>query len=149
MRQSARRRPLMAEINVVPYIDVMLVLLVIFMVTVPLIQQGVEVKLPPAEAKVIANQDAPDPLIVTVNKDGNISLNQGPAANRSLSPSFLARELRPLLSAAASQVYVRGDRDAQYGQVVAVMVILQQEGVTDIGLMTEPPNPTPANPTPQ
>ena len=143
MRQSSRRRPLMAEINVVPYIDVMLVLLVIFMVTVPLIQQGVEVNLPSADAQAIANQEAPNPLIVTVDKQGNVSLNQGAAANRSLSPDFLMREITPLLPAVNGQVYVRGDRDAQYGQVMAVMVILQQAGVSDIGLMTKPPHRTP------
>lgn len=140
MRQSSRRRSLMAEINVVPYIDVMLVLLVIFMVTVPLIQQGVEVNLPSAEAEIIANQDAPDPLIVTVDKKGNVSLNQGAAANRRLSPDLLARELKPLLPIVGNQVYVRGDRDAQYGQVMAVMIILQRAGVSDLGLMTRPPN---------
>lgn len=143
MRQSSRRRPLMAEINVVPYIDVMLVLLVIFMVTVPLIQQGVEVNLPSADAQAIANQEAPNPLIVTVDKQGNVSLNQGASANRSLSPDFLMRELTPLLPMVNGQVYVRGDRDAQYGQVMTVMVILQQAGVNDIGLMTKPPHRTP------
>lgn len=140
MRQLFRRRPLMSEINVVPYIDVMLVLLIIFMVTVPLIQQGVEVNLPSAEAEIIANQEMPDPLIVTVDKQGMVSLNQGMSANRSLSLDLLERELEPLLSVANSQVYLRGDRYAQYGQVMAVMVVLQRMGVADIGLMTRPPD---------
>ena len=140
MRQLYRRRPLMSEINVVPYIDVMLVLLIIFMVTVPLIQQGVEINLPAAEAEVIANQEIPDPLIVTVDKQGKVSLNQGVSANRSLSLNLLERELEPLLLTANDQVYLRGDRDAQYGQIMAVMVVLQAMGVAEIGLMTKPPD---------
>ncbi len=128
----------MAEINVVPYIDVMLVLLIIFMVTVPLIQQGVEVDLPKATAKTIDSSEIPDPLIVTVDSQGRTFLNKGPAANQPLVTGSLIKQVRQLLSGTQGEVYVRGDRTAEYGDVIGVMVILQNAGADSIGLITQP-----------
>lgn len=140
---SRRARKLMAEINIVPYIDVMLVLLVIFMVTVPLIQQGVEIDLPKAQARPLGNAEIPDPLIVTVNRNGQLLLNKGETANQPLSPDFLLRQLYVLLPDQAGAAYVRGDRGAAYGDVMAAMVMLQTAGAQSIGLITEPPEVVP------
>ncbi len=134
-----RGRKLMAEINIVPYIDVMLVLLVIFMVTVPLIQQGIKIELPQAQARPLEDHEAPDPLIVTVNRRGQILLNKGEVANQPLSPDFLLRQLYVLLPDQKGVAYVRGDRGTPYGNVVAAMVMLQTAGADSIGLITEPP----------
>ena len=137
-----RDRKLMAEINIVPYIDVMLVLLVIFMVTVPLIQQGIKVDLPQAEARPLDNSEAPNPLIVTVNSQGQILINKGETPNQPLSPDFALRELTVLLfdeSPPNRVVYVSGDRGTSYGSVVAAMELLQKAGAVSIGLITEPP----------
>ena len=129
----------MAEINIVPYIDVMLVLLVIFMVTVPLIQQGVKIDLPQAQARPLEDVEAPDPLVVTVNRGGQIMLNKGESANQPLPPDVLLRELYVLLPDQEGVAYVRGDRGASYGNVVSAMVMLQTAGAESIGLITEPP----------
>ena len=136
---ARRDHKLMAEINVVPYIDVMLVLLVIFMVTVPLIQQGIKVDLPQAQAHPLEESEAPDPLVVTVNSRGQILLNKGEAANQPLAPDFLLRQLHVLLPDQGGVAYVRGDRNASYGDVAAAMVMLQTAGADSIGLITEPP----------
>ena len=135
----SRSRKLMAEINIVPYIDVMLVLLVIFMVTVPLIQQGIKIDLPQAQAKPLEDSEQADPLIVTVNARGQTLLNKGDAANQPLAPDFLLRQLHLLLPDQQGIVYVRGDRGTSYGNVVAAMVLLQTAGAVSIGLITEPP----------
>ncbi len=139
MAISRRNRKLMAEINIVPYIDVMLVLLVIFMVTVPLIQQGVKIDLPQAQARPLEDVEAPDPLVVTVNRGGQIMLNKGESANQPLPPDVLLRELYVLLPDQEGVAYVRGDRGASYGNVVSAMVMLQTAGAESIGLITEPP----------
>ena len=129
----------MSEINVVPYIDVMLVLLIIFMVTVPLIQQGVEVDLPVAPAQVMDPSELPDPLIVTIDESGRIYVNKGEAAGRPLSPEGLVAQAAVLLPAMGGEVYVRGDESADYGNVVSAMVILQNAGADQIGLITQEP----------
>ena len=139
---SYRSHKLMAEINIVPYIDVMLVLLVIFMVTVPLIQQGIEVDLPQAQARMLNELEAPDPLIITVNRRGQVLLNKGEAANQPLSPDFLLRQLYVLLPDQQGVAYVRGDRGTSYGNVVAAMVMLKKAGAQSVGLITEPPEET-------
>ena len=135
---SLRSHKLMSEINVVPYIDVMLVLLIIFMVTVPLIQQGVEIELPQAPAKTLDSGEVPDPLIVTVNDKGVLFVNKGIFANRSISEKQLVGEIKKWLPVTEGKVYVRGDSSANYGDVVAAMVVLQNAGATDIGLITQP-----------
>ena len=128
----------MAEINIVPYIDVMLVLLVIFMVTVPLIQQGIEIELPRTQARPLESSKAPDPLIVTINRRGQILLNKGEAANQPVSPDFALRQLYVLLPDQGGTAYVRGDRSTPYGRVVRAMALLQTAGAENIGLITQP-----------
>ena len=137
---AARRKP-MSEINVVPYIDVMLVLLVIFMVTAPLTTQGVEVDLPSADSAPLSNEE--DPLVVTVNANGEIFVNTGmprPGAEGTRATIFSLLdqaekilEVRPDLP-----VYVRGDKGVSYGEVVRVMSVLQRAGAGSIGLITDP-----------
>lgn len=128
----------MSEINVVPYIDVMLVLLVIFMVTAPLLQQGVEIDLPDAPSKPL--EDDPkqkEPLIVSVNKQGQYFLNESRVP---LELAVLKGKVEQVLREQPRHpVYVRGHERAQYGDVVTAMIILQNAGADNIGLITEPP----------
>lgn len=133
----------LADINVVPYIDVMLVLLIIFMITAPLLTQGVNVHMPEAKAKVI---DAPEqkPMIISVDEQGNYYLNISSTPTVPMSPKQLAVRVAAELQVAQKQgkkeaVYVKGDEHVDYGKVVGAMVMLQQAGVADIGLVTEPP----------
>ncbi len=133
-----RKRP-MSEINVVPYIDVMLVLLVIFMITAPLLTQGVAVKLPEASSK---NMQEPKgtPIIVTVDVDGNLYMNIGENTEKPVKESVLkARVAAVLKIKPKTDVYVRGDTNTDYGKVINAMVLLQQAGVKDVGLVTKSP----------
>ena len=139
------RRPV-SEMNVVPYIDVMLVLLVIFMITAPLLTQGVNVNMPQAKSKILDNQ-AETPLIVTVDKQGHLYLNASATPTIPMTPDQLSIRIAAELQLAAQQnkqrpVLVKGDQDANYGNVVTAMSILQQAGATDIGLMTQQPEQT-------
>lgn len=130
----------MSEINVVPYIDVMLVLLIIFMVTVPLIQQGVEIDLPEAATETLTDESEIEPLIVSVDRHGRFFLNRGKNANRPLSAAVLTQDVKALMAATAdSAVYVRGDRNTEYGHIMTAMVVLQRAGAGQIGLVTQPP----------
>jgi biopolymer transport protein TolR len=141
-----RRRP-MADINVVPYIDVMLVLLVIFMITTPLLSQGVKVNLPQANAQPLAAKDQ-QPIIVTVNAQGNYFLNIATHPEQAIDPNALQNQVATELSAAQQQgqtrqVLVKGDQQVDYGKVVQAMVLLQQAGAPTVGLMTDSPDNTP------
>jgi len=138
-----KRRQPMAQINVVPFIDVMLVLLIIFMITAPMLQQGVEVDLPEAQAEALeADRMAGEPIVVTVTAAGALSLNQGAFVNQPLPPAQLVDEVKSLLAAKPGlQTYVRGDRHVDYGRVMDAMVALQQAGAGRVGLLTEPPPP--------
>jgi len=129
---------LMGEINVVPYIDVMLVLLVIFMITAPLLTQGVKVELPQASAAPI-DQEAKEPLVVTVDSAGKLYLNLGEREGRPVSDEDLVRRARLILKQQPDvPVLVRGDKDAAYGHVVYAMTLLQQAGAPSVGLLTQP-----------
>jgi len=120
----------LAEINVTPLVDVMLVLLIIFMITAPLLAKGVKVNLPQAKAAVPLNQK--DPIIVTVGKDGKIALGAD-----EVSPDNLIDEIRAMMGDDANRVvHIRGDTEAVYGQVVAVMDKLATNGITHIAIMT-------------
>jgi biopolymer transport protein TolR len=137
-RQRIRKRP-MAEINVVPYIDVMLVMLVIFMITAPLLTQGVKVDLPEAAAQPIEESDK-EPLVVSVDADGNLYLNVGEAPDDPVAAEGLVQTVAAVLRRQPQKsVLVRGDHAVDYGAVVSAMVLLQQAGVPNVGLVTEPP----------
>jgi len=137
-----RRRP-MAEINVVPYIDVMLVLLVIFMITAPLLNLGVEVELPKADAEPMDTQESQEPLVVTVLENGDLYLNAGGdldgTSSGLIDPESLVRMVTAIVSRNPEiQVLVGGDEGASYGQVYQSLVLLQKAGVTKVGLMSDP-----------
>lgn len=140
MKKRQRR---MAEINVVPYIDVMLVLLVIFVITAPLLSQGVNVNLPQAEAKAIATKDHL-PMIVSVDNKGLFYLNIADNPSAPLSEQALVNQIAAELAIAQQHnqtrmVLVKGDQDVAYGRVVDAMVLLQKAGVDQVGLMTHSP----------
>jgi biopolymer transport protein TolR len=129
-----RRKKLMSEINVVPYIDVMLVLLVIFMITAPLLSQGVKVDLPKAAAQPVDSQDR-ETLVVTVDREGRYFLD-----DRRITSEELGRKVAAILRARPqTPVLIRGDRQSNYGEVVKAMTLLQSAGAPSVGLLTEPP----------
>ena len=128
------RRKRIAEINVVPYIDVMLVLLVIFMITAPLLTPGVQVDLPQATAATLDNPDR-ETLIVTVDRRGNLFLD-----DRAIDAEALASKVATILRLRPqTPVLVRGDREAKYDAIIQAMVLLQAAGAPSVGLVTEGP----------
>ncbi|BCO18407.1 protein TolR [Alteromonas sp. McT4-15] len=132
-----RRRPV-SEINVVPYIDVMLVLLIIFMVTAPLISQGVKVDLPKASANPIEQDDNP-PIIASVDVKGRYFLNVGNDQESPISKDELGAIVKAQLTKEPNTpVVVKGDGQVAYNEVIQLMVLLQQAGVPSVGLMTDP-----------
>ena len=128
----------MAEINVVPYIDVMLVLLIIFMVTAPMLMQGVKVDLPEASADPVENQDS-EPLIVSVNASGELFLNLGNEEQVLALATIRDRVSKVMRTNPDKPVLIWGDEAVPYGEVVTVMVALQQAGAPSVGLVTENP----------
>lgn len=138
MPQPRTKRP-MADINVVPYIDVMLVLLVIFMITAPLLQQGVEVDLPQVSAEPVDQKDK-EPLVLTVDKGGQYFLNIGDGQDQGIDAETLVTRVSAVLrQQPGTPVMVRGDREVPYGAVVTAMALLQSAGAPSVGLLTEPP----------
>ena len=137
MAASGKHR-LAAEINVVPYIDVMLVLLVIFMVTAPMLSQGVKVDLPQANAKPLDSKKE-EPLIVSIKSDGSLYLNVGEDQETSLTLKKIQDYVGKIVrSKPNTDVLVWGDTDVAYGKVVLLMTQLQEAGVEQVGLVTEP-----------
>jgi biopolymer transport protein TolR len=137
-RRHKRRKP-MAEINVVPYIDVMLVLLIVFMVTAPMLMQGVKVELPKAVAQQVDKQDD-EPLIVSVKADGSYYLNLGRDKETSQSLDVVQDKVTKIMRRApTTTVLVWGDKSVPYGDVVALMTALQAAGAPSVGLVTENP----------
>ncbi len=140
---SVRRKP-MSEINVVPYIDVMLVLLVIFMATAPLLTQGVLVDLPEAPSQPVEDaQD--DPLVVSIRSDGAIFVNLGVQSaedegTRVTIYSLEDQAAKILRARPDVPVYLKGDHRLNYGKVVSVMTVLQRCGAASVGLITDPPS---------
>ena len=138
--RRARKRRLKAEINVVPYIDVMLVLLIIFMVTAPLLNVGVDVNLPQADAKSL-EQKKKQPVVVQVKKDGALALTyEGVDRPQAVDAQQLVAKVRAFVEADPQlAVYVAGDRDVSYQSVYEVLSLLQRDAkVTRAGLMGEP-----------
>jgi biopolymer transport protein TolR len=135
-----RGRRLMGEINVVPYIDVMLVLLIIFMVTAPLLTQGVQVDLPKAAASPVIDQKH-QPLVVSIDREGRWYLNVGDHKSSPIEEAALSEGVRVVLGRDAdTPVLLKADQAIPYGTVVRTMVLLQHAGATRIGFLTDPPN---------
>ncbi len=133
-----RRRP-MADINVVPYIDVSLVLLIIFMVTAPLLQNGVDVDLPEASANPVAVEPETPPVIVTVSADGSCRLDWEGRPEAVSPQSLLVKVAAILRYKPSTQVLVAGDSEVSYGKVVEIMAALREAGVGKVGLLTRSP----------
>ncbi len=139
MPMRAQKRKLLGEINVVPYIDVMLVLLVIFMVTAPLLTQGIEVDLPEANAEPIESVPDHDPLVLSVDAEGNLYINAGDNEDQPQAGDEILRRVRIVLERKPeTPIYVKADRAVPYGNVVGAMVLLQQGGADSIGFVTDP-----------
>jgi biopolymer transport protein TolR len=135
----SRKKP-MSEINVVPYIDVMLVLLVIFMITAPLLTQGVSVDLPQATAEPLS-KDADEPLIVSVDVQGNYYLNVGDDPDSPIDGEKMITMVAAVLRhKPGTPVMIKGDRNVQYEKVVTAMTMLQSAGVPSVGLITSTPD---------
>jgi len=132
-----KRRKLKAEINVVPYIDVMLVLLIIFMVTAPLLNLGVDIQLPQSKAKSVQNDK--EPAVVSVDKDGKLYLTLGTSQRELIEPSALVAKASAFVRQNPDVPFlVAGDQRVDYGRIYQAMVLLQQAGVAKVGLMSQP-----------
>jgi len=141
-QQTTRRRKLMGEINVVPYIDVMLVLLIIFMITAPLLAEGIKVDLPKAGARPIPPEMLKDskPIVLTIDAGGRMYLNYGGKDDEPIDDATVeARAAAVLRRAPETAVLVRGDYRVAYGEVVSAMTILQRAGASKVGFITQPP----------
>ena len=124
--------PVMAEINVTPLVDVMLVLLIIFMIAAPMLHQGIEVQLPRADAQNLPLR-VEDPLILSINSDGLVYLQDQP-----VHPSLLVERLQPLIRARQDEsIFLKGDRRLAYGKVMEILDILNEGGIQNVGLVTE------------
>jgi len=133
-----KKRRSVSDINVVPYIDVMLVLLIIFMVTAPLLKQGVEVDLPTAPANPL-DAESPEPIVISVDKEGAMFLNIAVDPDSDISAEALVRQVKSALDREPKRpVMVRGDANGPYQNVVATLVLLQRANVESVGLVTDP-----------
>ncbi|HLT91949.1 MAG TPA: protein TolR [Woeseiaceae bacterium] len=139
MSTPMQKRKLMGDINVVPYIDVMLVLLIIFMVTAPLLTQGIEVELPKAAAEPIETETNDPPIVLSVDREGNLYINYGDDEDQPKSGKQIVATVSAILrNRADTPVLVKADRAVPYGNVVGAMVLLQQAGADNVGFVTDP-----------
>ncbi len=138
LRRTRKKRKLNAEINVVPYIDVTMVLLIIFMVTAPMLTQGVDVDLPKTSAEPVDTQDD-EPMIVTVDRDGAYYINVGGDDETvPVSSDEIATRVQKVLSVKPDKLLlVRGDKSVNYDSVIQLMVLLKSAGASSVGLVTE------------
>ena len=133
-RRDSGGRRMLSQINVTPFVDVMLVLLIMFMVTVPMMQSGVDVNLPEV-AEVPTLDQAKDPLVVTVTRTGEITIGQAAVET----PEQLMPVLRQILSGRETQeVFLEADRDVPYGRVVQVMAAIRGAGIAKLGMLAQP-----------
>ncbi len=133
-----KRRNLISDINVVPYIDVMLVLLVIFMISAPLMVQGIQVNLPEASSEALPVKNN-EPLIISIDQEGKIFLETESTKNQSLTLLELNSFVSKIFQASPNmQVVIRGDASVAYQRVMVVMAELQSAGASDIGLISQP-----------
>lgn len=139
MKRNKHKHKLVAEINVVPYIDVTLVLMVIFMITAPLLMQGVKVELPEANSAPIESEER-DPFIVSVKDDGTYWVDEK-GINQPKSLSLVKDRVAKILrQQPETPILVWGDKEVDYGAVVNLMSELQRAGASSVGLVTEPPS---------
>jgi biopolymer transport protein TolR len=135
--RSRKRRKLNASINVVPYIDVMLVLLIIFMITAPLLNLGVDIQLPQSRAKAIQNDK--EPIVISVDKDGKYWLTLSNAPREEIGADDLVKKVSAFIRQNPQvPVLVGGDERVDYGKVYQAMVLLQTAGAPKVGLMSQP-----------
>ena len=135
--RTRKRRKLRAEINVVPYIDVMLVLLIIFMVTAPLLNLGVDIQLPQSAAKAVQNDK--EPVVVSVDEGGQLFLTLGASKRDPIDADALVKKISAFIRENPQvPVLVAGDQRADYGKIYQAMVLLQSAGVPKVGLMSQP-----------
>lgn len=138
VRVRKQQRKMMADINVVPYIDVMLVLLVIFMATAPMMTQGVSVDLPKTNSSPIANKD--EPVMISVAADGSYYINVGDDKHKASTLDNVKARVQTIRKQKPGTLFlVEGDKNVAYGKVVTLMSELQSAGVDSVGLVTEPP----------
>jgi biopolymer transport protein TolR len=138
MRRGPKR--LMADINVVPYIDVMLVLLIIFMITAPLLTQGIKVDLPKAGAEPIQPEQNDEPLVLSIDRDGKLYLNVGgKETDKPVDEETVVQRTAAIMrNNPKTTVLVKADQSVPYGRVVSGMVLLQQAGAEKVGFLTDP-----------
>lgn len=145
-RRRGRKKP-MGEINVVPYIDVTLVLLIIFMITTPMLQTGVEVDLPQAQSATVEQQEDKPPVVLSIKADGQYLINfdaNGTELKSAEGDVIQVEDIYPRVQAAldkkpGTQVLINADQKVDYGTVVTVMASLKNAGVPSVGLMTKQP----------
>jgi biopolymer transport protein TolR len=136
-RKHGRRKP-MAEINVVPYIDVTLVLLIIFMITTPMLQTGVEVDLPKAQSAMVEQKEGEPPIVVSIKETGEYFINTDGQNGEQIEPEVINDRVALVLSnKPGTQVLINADKGVDYGTVVTVMAALKNAGVPTVGLMTK------------
>ena len=134
----ARKRKIVSEINVVPYIDVMLVLLIIFMVTAPLLTQGVLISLPKINSKVVPPTSV-EPMVISIDRNGLLYLDIDQKLDEPISSETLVNRVVAVLRyQPATKIFLKADELVAYGKVVEIMAKLQYVGVTDVGMITEP-----------
>ena len=127
---------ILSEINITPLVDVMLVLLIIFMITAPMLHQGIEVALPKSEAQTLPAR-AQDPLILSINRDGLVYVRDQP-----VHPTKLVEVLTPMLRARQDEmIFLKGDRDVAYGRVIEVLDTLRRGGIVQVGMVTDRDEP--------
>jgi biopolymer transport protein TolR len=142
--RAAKSRRLMGQMNVVPYIDVMLVLLIIFMVTAPMLQQGITVDLPEVESAPIEVSDDNEPLVVSINAAGELFINIGDNQDDPVSEEEILRRVAAVVSVnAATPVLIKGDEALSYGRFARALALLKQAGAPNVGLLTETPSNLP------
>lgn len=140
---ARHKKPLNSDMNVVPYIDVMLVLLIIFMAVSPMLTTGVDVNLPSEKTANIAQSEL-TPIIVSVKQDGSLFISSEQAIDKAVSDKELGVTLKELVKAKGDkaqelQVFINADKDNEYSKVMSVMAIVQGAGITKVGLLSSPP----------
>ncbi|MGH8215994.1 MAG: protein TolR [Rhodanobacteraceae bacterium] len=137
LQHRGKRRRRMAEINIVPYIDVMLVLLIIFMVTAPMLNLGANIQLPQSAAKAL--QDEKQPVLVSVDQQGNVFLTLGKSPREQVDDATLVKDISAFVKQDPKvSVLLGGDKRVDYGRVNQVLGLLQEAGVAKVGLMSQP-----------